>query len=357
MNFYKRDTKRAFEAKSAAQRIAWAPFVFHSAKALRDLGILRFIEDQGKKGATIEEVAEHCNLSIYGARVLMEAGLGIELLIQPDEEHFAITKTGLYILDDTMTKANMDFVNDVCYDVIKHLQESIKTGKPEGLKEFGDWSTVYEGLSQLPEKVKDSWFKFDHYYSDLSFPEAIPYITKDNPEVIYDVGGNTGKFSMLLAKAAPDISITILDLPGQIEMANKNIKENNLEDQISFHPIDLLDKNLPFPKSADAIWMSQFLDCFSMEEIVSILLRAKEALNENGAIYIMETYWDRQPFEIGAFSLQQISLYFTTMANGNSQMYHSKNLIKCVHEAGLYIEEDVDEIGITHTLFKCRRKV
>lgn len=357
MKLFQTDNQKAVEAKTEAQKIVWAPFIFQSARALRDLGVLEFVKFKSRQeGATTEEVSEHCNLSIYGARVLLEAGLGIKLLYLNEDKNYLITKTGMFILSDKMTNVNMDFVNDVCYEGIGYLKESILSGKPEGLKVFGNWSTVYEGLSQLPKEVQESWFNFDHFYSDTSFPKAIPHILKDKPDVLYDVGGNTGKFSMLLADSDPDIKITILDLPGQLKMAQKNIENKNLQDRITGYPINLLDKNAPFPKKADAIWMSQFLDCFSEDEITSILSRAKKAIDKNGAIYILETFWDRQQFEAAAFSLQQISLYFTTMANGNSQMYHSKNMIKCVHDAGLYIEEDLDNIGISHTLFKCRRK-
>ncbi|HSA14129.1 MAG TPA: SAM-dependent methyltransferase, partial [Spirochaetota bacterium] len=50
------------------------------------------------------------------------------------------------------------------------------------------------------------------------------------------------------------------------------------------------------------------------------------------------------------------SLYFTAMANGNSKMYHSKDMMRCLREAGLTVEEDIDNIGISHTLFACRKR-
>ena len=55
------------------------------------------------------------------------------------------------MLHDPLTITNMDFVQDVNYKGLFYLDESIKTGKPAGLKEFGEWQTIYEGLSQLPE--------------------------------------------------------------------------------------------------------------------------------------------------------------------------------------------------------------
>ncbi|MBY0424052.1 MAG: SAM-dependent methyltransferase, partial [Cytophagales bacterium] len=143
---------------------------------------------------------------------------------------------------------------------------------------------------------------------------------------------------------------------GQLAMATENMKKNGMDHRVSGYPINLLDDTQKFPKGNDAIWMSQFLDCFSEAEIISILKRAAEAIDEHGAVYIMETYWDRQKFEPASFSLQQTSLYFTVIANGNSQMYHSKNMIECVHAAGLYIDSDVDNIGVSHTIFRCKKK-
>lgn len=344
------------EAKEEAQRIAWGPFVFQSAKAMRDLGMLKFLQGKGSEGATSREVATELGLSIYGARVLLESGLGIGLVHLWEDDRFTLTKTGYFVQNDEMTNVNMDFVNDVCYQGVQYLKESVLNGRPEGLKVFGDWSNIYEGLSDLPEKVRESWFAFDNYYSAKAFEDIRPYVFQFEPSEIFDVGGNIGNFTLFMASADPSVHITLFDLPGQLEVAEKNVKEEGVEDRVSFRAIDLLNEEVTFPKGADIVWMSQFLDCFSEGWIRSILERAKEALNDNGAILIMETFWDRQRFEAGSFSLQQLSLYFTSMANGSSQMYHSKTLINQVHEAGLYVDQDLDGLGIGHTLLICRKK-
>ena len=110
------------------------------------------------------------------------------------------------------------------------------------------------------------------------------------------------------------------------------------------------------PAGMDLIWMSQFLDCFSEDEIVSILTRCHEALDANGKVYIMETFWDRQRFKTAAFSLQMTSLYFTNIANGNSQMYDSAVFNKLIDKAGFKIVSETDEVGISHTLQVCVKK-
>jgi hypothetical protein len=355
MNFFTNDDKSAFEAITAAQFIAFAPIVFQATKSLRDLGILAAVEESRTIGLTLEEIYIKLKLSEYGVRVLLEAGLGIGLVVKNDDK-YTITKTGLFILNDRMTNVNMDFTNDVCYEGMFSLTESIKQGKPTGLKVLGDWPTVYEGLAHLPKPVQDSWFAFDHYYSDGSFDQALINLFKRAPKHIIDIGGNTGKFTLKCMNYNPDVKVTILDLPGQLAMAKDNVAKTPFAERVNYFPINILDDAQRFPKGADDIWMSQFLDCFSEEEIVSILIRCHEAISDDGNIYIMETFWDRQKFRPGAFSLQMTSLYFTNIANGNSQMYDSVVFNRLIDKAGFKVVEQIDNVGISHTIQVCKKK-
>ena len=351
---YGSDKKTALQAMFDAQKIAFAPIMFQAAKSLRDLGILETLS-KNKEGITIAEVSEKTNISVYGVKVLLEAGLSLEM-VRAENDKFFLTKTGWYILSDKLTRVNMDFTNDINYLGMHSLSESIKKGEPTGLKVFGDWKTVYEALSELPEPAKTSWFNFDHYYSDYAFPHILPLIFKDNPKSILDIGGNTGKFSIKCAEFNNEVKIEILDLPGQLKVAEKNIQEKNLADRISTYPIDLLDHSKPYPKGSDIIWMSQFLDCFSQKDVLALLIRAKEAMTKDSALFILETYWDKQKFEASTYSLHATSLYFTNIANGCSQMYHSDDMYKLIEKAGLFVEESFEDIGVSHTLFKCRIK-
>ena len=354
MNFYTKDNKTALQAKEYAQWIAFAPVVFQATRALRNCEILTTIENAGNGGTTIEEVSTKLKLPYYGVRVLMEAGLGIGLLLNNNEK-YTITKTAYFILHDKLTRVNMDFTHDVCYEGTFSLEKCIKDGTPEGLKVFGSWKTIYEALAHLEPHVQKSWFAFDHYYSDDSFPEILPRVYSNKPKTLLDIGGNTGKWAIASVKHDSDVHVTIMDLPGQADMAKKNIDALGFTDRVSFYQANILDETLPFPKGFDAIWMSQFLDCFSDEQIISILKRCNNAVNDNGYIYILEPFWDLQRFEAASFCLQMTSLYFTTMANGNSQMYDSKVFLKLIEAAGLQVEETIKNVGVSHTLLKCKK--
>jgi hypothetical protein len=354
MNYFQEDPLSAYEAKAEAQRIAFAPIVFQACRVLRDSGILELVRASGNTGLTLAEVVAQAQLPRYGVKVLLESGLGIGLFYL-HENRFVLTKLGYFLLRDPMTRINMDVMHEVCYRGFFDLDKAIEQGRPVGLKALGDWKTLYEGLSSFPPKARDSWLAFDHYYSDNAFPAALPLVFADRPKRLLDVGGNTGKWATQCATYDPDVQITIADLPQQLELARAEVSRNGLESRVSFCPVNLLNDSQPLPAGHNAIWMSQFLDCFSEQEIVSILKRAAAAMSEKSALYILELFWDRQPNETAAFCLQQTSLYFTCIANGNSQMYHSSDVLRCISESGLKVIEDRDQVGSYHTLLKCRR--
>jgi hypothetical protein len=336
-----------------AQRIAFAPVVFQTCRVMRDGGILECVRNAGRVGLTVEETARATNLPRYGVKVLMESGLGAGVF-ERLEGRFVLTPLGMVLLRDPMTRVNMDFIHDVCYQGLFDLDRAITEGRPAGLEAHGDWPTVYEALSSLPERVQRSWFAFDHYYSDRAFPAALPLVFAERPRRLTDVGGNTGKWAALCASHDAEVAITIVDLPQQLGFARQTLERLGLGSRVGLHGCDLLDPNGALPVGQDAVWMSQFLDCFSEEQIVSILRRARGALAPGGSVFILELFWDRQPNETAAFCLQQTSLYFTCIANGNSQMYHSSDFRRCLDAAGLAIDRQWDGVGLYHTLLKCR---
>lgn len=346
------DEKTALQAKSDAQKIAFAPFIFQAAQALRQLGVLEALY-KSSGGLDVPQLSEQLDISEYGLTVLLETGLCAEIVKQ-EEDAYQLTKTGYFLLKDELTRVNMNFVADVCYEGMGHLKASVEQGKPVGLKVFGDYDTIYPALSQLPETAKKSWFEFDHYYSDIAFPAALPLLFSKPCKHIVDVGGNTGKWAIMVAKYNPDVKVTIVDLPPQLAMAKENIAAAGLSDRIHLQPANVLEDHGFIPADADVVWMSQFLDCFSEPEITAILNKVKSGLSPEAYIYILETFWDHQRFEAAALSLINTSLYFTALANGNSRMYRAQHMLRCVEDASLKVDIEHKEVGIVHTLWGCK---
>jgi SAM-dependent methyltransferase len=349
---FDKDPLTAFEAITAAQHLAFAPLAFQATSVLRDRGVLAALAEAVPDGLGIADVAATTGLSVYASRVLLEAGLGLHIVWRRDER-FHLGKLGRFLLEDEMTRVNFDFTRDVCYQAAAHLDEALREGRPAGLQALGPWATLYEGLSVLPQPARRSWFAFDHFYSDQAFPAVCDRLAADPPTRLLDVGCNTGKWARLCLERLPGCVVGLADLPTQLDVARENLREAGLMDRVRCHPIDLLDPQSSLPCGYPLIWMSQLLDCFSEDQIVAILGKVRAALPAGGRLWILELFWDRQRFEAAAFSLQQTSLYFACVANGNSQMYDSKVFLALLPRAGLVATRVTDGVGEYHTLVEC----
>ena len=353
---YTKEQLSARDAQRLAEYIAFGPIIFQVSRLMVKFGILELLRNSDG-GMTVEEVAQKTELSEYAVKCLLEASLTIgTVLVNQEENRYQLSKTGWFLINDPAARVNIDFNHDVNYLGFFHLEEALKEGKPAGLKALGDWPTIYEGLSQLKPQVQRSWFNFDHFYSDSSFGQALDIVFAQKPRTLLDVGGNTGRWAMRCVNHDEEVEVTILDLPQQIDMMKRATRGLPGAQRIHGIGMNLLDPNNQFPTDQhyDAIWMSQFLDCFSEEEVVSILTRAAKIMDKDSRLYIMETLWDRQKYEPAAFCLTQISLYFTAMANGNSKMFHSDDLIRLIHQAGLEVETIHDYLGQGHSIVELK---
>ncbi|WP_230391484.1 MULTISPECIES: methyltransferase [unclassified Oceanispirochaeta] len=348
MDAFSKDNIRAVDAKFEAQKIAFGPFAFEAARCMINFGILDEIFKAGDDGISKVDLLETLSLESYTFDVLIEMGLSmnvIKIVKDSDPTLYYLGKTGFFLIHDDMTRANMDFMHHVCYEGNFFLEEALQKGAPSGLKVFGDWPTVYEGLSSLPDDAKESWFRFDHYYSDTAFPSALKHVFQKQYKHLLDIGGNTAKWSFACMNYDPQVKVTIVDLPGQAAVALKRIADAGFSERISIHEADILKENTTLPQGCDAVWMSQFLDCFSLEQVTGILDKVHNAIDDNCDVFVMEPLWDKQRFPAASYSLHATSLYFTSIANGNSKMYGFDELVLAIEKAGFKLADADHRIG------------
>jgi len=358
-NIYNQDNLSALEAQKHAYEIAFGPIVFQVSRLMCKFGIFKLLQDH-RDGLDYNALVEMTGLRKYAVQVLMESSLLIGS-VKLEQDRFFLTKTGYFLQNDEQIKIYMNLNHDVNYLGMFDLDQSLLTGKPAGLKNFGSWKTIYEGLSQMNSRARKSWFAFDYYYSDRSFEEALKILFSAivrKPRKILDIGGNTGHWAVRCVKWDPNVEVTVLDLPGQIDLLKKQVLQNpNLQGRERIHTVemDILKEDSRIPEGYDVIWMSQFLDCFSKENIVTILKKVSSAMTADSRLYIMDLLWDRQRFQTAAFCLTQISLYFAAIANGESKMYHTQDLVQCIDEAGLKVETMHDHFEGYHTLLSVKK--
>ncbi|MES2018964.1 MAG: class I SAM-dependent methyltransferase [Pseudomonadota bacterium] len=349
------ERQSAFAARFEAQKIAFGPVVFQCVRYAWKRGMLQALADAGSEGLAVSELAATGRWTEYALKVVLETCLSAGVVYIADGR-YVLDKAGFCVLTDSITQINIDFNHDVCYQGLFKLDESLDTETPIGLSALGNWSTLYQGLSELPEPAKTSWFAFDHFYSDTSFPEILPDVFASAPKRVMDVGANTGKFSRAALAHNAEVELHLVDLPRQLAVAGTNLRAAGVLERATLHPTDLLAPGFTLPGGMDLIWMSQFLSCFSEAAIGTILARAFDALAPGGQLLIMDTFWDLQRYDIASYCLINTSPYFTAMASGNSKIYESGDYIGLAEQAGLTLVGTRDDIGYCHSLLRFERK-
>ncbi|MCG5529922.1 methyltransferase [Halorhodospira halochloris] len=350
-SFFAGDEISAIRAKSIAQGIAFGPFSFYAVLAMRDLGIISKLDEAQPGGLSCTDLAESTGLSKYSVSILLDFAKHLDIVSVAGDK-WTLGRVGYFFIHDEMTRVNMNFTRDVCYQGLRYLPESINNNMPEGLKTLGNWDTIYEGLPELQEPTKSSWYEFNHYYSDSAFNSMLPHVFDRQVNHIVDIGGNTGRWALHCLNHDPNVKVTIIDLINQTEDTLRDLDREKLE-RLSCFTHNIIDDINELPASGDVIWMSQFLDCFDPEQIVEILRKAKAAMDESARLFIIDAFPDLQKLETSSFCLSATSLYFTCIANGRSRMYNYEDFIGYIDQAGLTIEKEWHNVGICHTAICC----
>lgn len=342
-----------YDALCSAHLLSCMPFIFQSAAALKKFGIFAHL-NSARAGSSERELLEVSKLPSESLKVLMQAAEAFGLVEVREGKYFG-SKISYFLLNDERARVNFNFTEQVCYQGLHFLSDSLEQMKPAGLVTLGGGETIYPLLSTLKEPARSSWFEFDHLYSNFSFSQAIEVLLKRKPKVICDIGANTGIFEEEICKADQEVQLYVMDLPEQCRLIEKNMAKAGIADRVRSVPVDLL-LNQPLPNIvADVWWMSQFLDCFPSAQVVEILKKVKDRVRKDDRIMILELFVGTQDFEVGDICLASFSLYFTAIANGTSRFYKKEEFIELIEEAGLEVEEEHNNFKGGHTLLVCKR--
>ena len=345
------------ETLEDAQRLAFAPFIFQAVAAALRTGLLKFIAEH--PGSSPAEAARASALTPYAAGVITDMLVPAGVL-ERSASGLSSTEVGDLLVYDEMTHANLFFTESVCYAGLAKTRESLLEGRPAGLAAFDPaWRTIYPHLPELPEEAREAWFGFDHWHSDRAYRAAIDVIRsiwgEKGPAKLVDIGGNTGRFSRVFLESFAQSRALLVDLPVEIDALPARPELAHVASRLEGASIDWLTParltDIPAALEADLFWMSQFLDCFSEDEAVSILTRTRDAMRPGARLAVLEPLVDEQRHRAAELSLAASSLYFTVLANGNSRFYNGADLRRIFARADFAIESETPDLGVSHTLF------
>ena len=103
---------------------------------------------------------------------------------------------------------------------------------------------------------------------------------------LLDVGGGDGTFLRTVARAAPDLSLMLFDLPPVAEQAKQRFADCDIHNEVSCHGGSVFDNELP--KGADIVSLVRIVHDHDDDAALAILKRCRDALPDGGTLLLAE---------------------------------------------------------------------
>ena len=156
---------------------------------------------------------------------------------------------------------------------------SLRTGRSAFRKLYGQ--NLFDRLRDMPEQLRSSHRAFASYarHDYRSLAAACDFGIHDH---ILDAGGGTGELALVLLRAYPDLTVTVMDLPEVVREADP---PDELKGRCRFAPGDFFEQ---WPASSAAVVLARVLHDWRDDDAVRILARAREAMPAEGTLYVIE---------------------------------------------------------------------
>lgn len=248
--------------------------------ASSDLGIFAFLTKS--PGSTVDEVAAGCDLNGRAGRLLLDACVGVGLLTKAADRYHNSEQAECFLVPGSSMdlSAAIRYNRDV-YQAWGRLPELVRGGKPVEKPEIH----LGEDLDRTRE------FVLAMHGRALGIGRSVvPQLKLEGRRKLLDIGCGGGTYSAMIARHHPEISCTVIDLPGVLSVAEDLIAEQGVRHQVRTIPGDF--HTIPLPKGHDASIIFGVLHQESAESIADLLKRTYEALEPGGILHVMDMMTD-----------------------------------------------------------------
>lgn len=305
---------------------------FQTLRTAVQLKLFDLLKENGSM--QLKDIASKLKLQPQPTRILL---LGLTTL-------GFVRKRGSYFSNSYI--ANMLFVHSsphklVAYIELQHrvmykglfwLLDSVKENSNVGLKEIpGTEATLYERLSHDPELERifqDAMQELSlHANEELSISLNLRGVRK-----LVDVGGGDGTNAIALARRWPDLKTIIFDSATVCTIADRNIKSQNMTNQVSTSVGHAF--LTPFPEGIDALMFCHFFTIWGEAKGKELLKKCFDALPLGGKVILFNMI--QHDDERGPLSAAVGSPYFLGIATGLGMLYTAKEYMEWFAAAGFH---------------------
>lgn len=311
-------------------QILYGHSAFQNLYAGCELGLFELLSKQPELSST--EISQHLNLAEYPTKALLLALTALKLIQKIGDRYRNSLVIQMLFLENTW-KEFYDvvlFEAKIVYRGSIDYVESLQQNKNVGLRQFqGQGPDLYNRLHENPG-LDQVFYNFMGSWSKLVNPLWLKKIDFSNFQTVVDVGGGDATNSIALAKAFPNVKITLMDIPDSCKIAQKHIDQNQLTDRIQVKGADIFVDE--FPQNQDCFLFIHVLVIWSLEKNTTLLRRAYEALKPGGSLIIFNMMTSDE--EDGPLMAALDSSYFVSIPHEGGMIYSWNDHEQCLRDAG-----------------------
>lgn len=284
-----------------------------------DLGIFEHLA--ARQQATAAELAVACGLDDRGTTLLLDGCVALELLSKTGDQYRNTPESAAFLVPGApgdLSKA-IRYNRDV-YAAWQQLPAFVKTGQPVERPE------IHLGEDEARTRA----FVHSMHGRALGIGRSVvPQLDLSGKKQLFDVGGGPGTYSVLIAKANPQIHCTFLDLPGIVRVARELVDAQGMTGRVTAMAGDY--HTTPFPAGNDAVIFFGVLHQESPASIQDLFKRAYASLVPGGSVYVLDMMTDATHTQPRFSALFAVNMALTT---ADGWVFSDRELGEWLHGAG-----------------------
>lgn len=260
---------------------------FFAAQALltaNRLGVFAALEGEARKEA--KDLAKEIGADARAVSLLLDALAGLGLLAKDQRGRYATTSIAKKHLTTTGEGPYLgDYLRfqDLIWDAWTKLDQCVKTGRPARAPDM--FQNDKDEVRRFIRAMRST--------ASLNAPFLAARLDLAGRATLLDLGGGPGTYALHFCKANPALKATVLDLPGTIEVARDLFQDEQdpARQRVEFKVGDFHRDQLGGPY--DVVFLSHIIHGHSDAPNRTLLMRARDALNQNGILIIHDFFTER----------------------------------------------------------------
>lgn len=233
--------------------------------------------------ASTDMLALNSGIPTDRMEILLRAGVALGLMKQRRDGRFDLTRKGAAMVGVPGLK-QMILHHGALY---RDLADPVGFLRGETETELaGFWPYVFGATGQVEPEVTRTYSDLMADSQKLVARDTLASVSLSDVRHLADIGGGSGAFLAEVARAYPDLDLTLFDLPAVMPSAEQRLAAEGLADRIVRMGGSFRDD--PLPSGIDAISLVRVLYDHNDESVMALLEKVFAALPGGGRLIISE---------------------------------------------------------------------